>query len=150
MQTMQCWYSAKSCVSCHRSLTAAISLCTRRSHTITWRGEHGSRRCRSAREAGRAAESWVSNNLRQRSQTANIEQVCEVGLNLGSLSLGATACKLARSMALLLACCVSPCAGLGHANNEALAGRFHDFFRQVMSLQRAGKYQRPAWRPPQG
>jgi DNA invertase Pin-like site-specific DNA recombinase len=39
-------------------------------------------------------------------------------------------CKLARSVALLLARCVSPCAGLSQANDEALAGRFHDFFGQ--------------------
>jgi len=39
-------------------------------------------------------------------------------------------CKLARSMALLLAHWVSPCAGSGQANDEALAGRFHDFFGQ--------------------
>ena len=36
-------------------------------------------------------------------------------------------CKLADLMALLVARCVSPYARLGHTNDEALTGRFHDF-----------------------
>jgi hypothetical protein len=38
-------------------------------------------------------------------------------------------CKLADSLALLVARCVSLCAGSGHTDDEALAGRFHHFFR---------------------
>ena len=43
-----------------------------------------------------------------------------------------TWCKLADSMALLLARCVSPCAGLGRANDEALTSRFHDFLGECV------------------
>jgi hypothetical protein len=36
-------------------------------------------------------------------------------------------------MALLLACCVSPCAGSGHADDEALTGgRFHDLLGECV------------------